>query len=313
MKKLCRQLSNKDIGQIAFLSRGGYFLKPCFDLIQKKCFDTDIKSVYLMNSRKVNNDARKNIKNAELMKKYFEKMGFTSPMYLVDEGWYCSAQIAFSELYNWTTYGYYLGVMDQVKAPENCFREGLLFNVDKNGNRSPMFGVFRSNCTFYEQILTAPHGSVSDYVDEGDTVGIKQKAIDVEEQIYRNNTYKLQQQMYEVVNILSTFNIDLSLYWLGAKNLKTLLIANDNRLAILRKYNKAYYNNFTNNNVKGISKYSISLFHMITHPEDYVRFFCKVKEIKSENWMFRILYKPLGLIIYFYCRIVLLLRYRKIE
>lgn len=313
MKKLCKKLSDKNIGQIAFLSRGGYFLQPCFDLIQRKCFDINIKSVYLMNSRKVNNDARNNIKNAELMRKYFEKMGFGSPMYLMDEGWYCSAQITFSELYNWTTYGYYLGVMEQVNAPENCFREGLLFNVDKNGNRSPMFGVFRSNCTFYEQILTAPHGSVSDYIDEGDIVGVKQKVIDVEEQIYRNNTLKLQQQMYEVVNILSTFNIDLSLYWLAAKNLKTLLIANDNRLAILRRYNKAYYNNFTNNSVKGISKYSISLLHMIIHPEDYVRFFCKVKEIKSENWMFRCLYKPLGLIIYFYCRTVLLLRYRKIK
>lgn len=146
---------------LAFLSRGGYLLKNCFEQYQNLSVPENrkINAIYIKNSRRVNRDAEKNLENADLLRRYLEENGVSNPAYVVDEGWYCTSQIAFHKLFEWDVYGYYIGVMENKPIGGVCKRKGILFEMNENGEPSSLYGVFRTNCTFYEELLGAPHGS----------------------------------------------------------------------------------------------------------------------------------------------------------
>lgn len=87
--------------------------------------------------------------------------------------------------------GYYIGVMGRKSEDEDCRRKGILFDIDGNA-QSPLFGVFRTNCTFYEQILSAPHGSTIAYKEVNGKIYAVEKWQEKEKENYEERINKIQ-------------------------------------------------------------------------------------------------------------------------
>lgn len=224
---LYKELRRDKVNTIHFLSRGGYLLKKSFDKYQGLCIDNMISTNYIHNSRKVNYLAKENEEDFELLKRYFNQEGVSDKFCFVDEGWYTHGQIIISELFRDTlkTRGYYLGIMGRPKAPENCYRKGILFDAGDNpAEKSKYYGVFRTNCTFYEQILTAPEGSLKKYIVEPDgKIGFSLVWEQIEKDLYLNNTRKIQENLIRLLCCLISWNQYLDDYELAKYVLKTLL------------------------------------------------------------------------------------------
>lgn len=311
-QNLYQELKKDDVDKIHFLSRGGYLLKKSFDVYQTLEIDQKIPTNYFHNSRKVNYLAKDNKEDFELLKKYFQQEGISNEFCFVDEGWYTHGQIIISEIFGGglTTKGYYLGIIGRPEAPKNCLRKGILFdNGDENIKKSRYYGVFRTNCTFYEQILTAPEGSLKKYIEEPNGQ-IKFDLVweQIEKDLYLNNTVKIQENLIRLLKCLASWNQSINDYELAKYILKTLLIANKKRVRILNVYDQSYYDNMnatTNKEFGDVKKLHINFLDLIIHPNNYLRYLCKVKNLTQSHKVVRYIYSFLGYIIYWYCLVSL--------
>lgn len=300
---------------LAFLSRGGYLLKNCFEQYQNLAVpeDSKINAIYVKNSRRVNRDAENNSERAELLRRYLEQNGISSPAYVVDEGWYCTSQITFHKLFGWNVYGYYIGVMENKPIDGICKRRGILFEMNEHGDPSPMYGVFRTNCTFYEELLGAPHGSAKKYFDQNGYVEVEEKWEDIEREFYYKRIKELQKKVMDVNGSLICWDVSLSKYELSKYVIHTLLFASQERIAILKEFNDSWFDNVNDTQEKqfgDIRKLRIDALDLIIHPENYLRYLCKVKELQINYKSIRILYPIIGRLISWYCRLFLMIRYR---
>ena len=193
-RKLRIELDKDDIRSVCFLSRGGYFLKKVFDQYQKYNCDKTIITEYIYNSRKVNYEALEDKGKRELFLEYMSPFIENNEFVFVDEGWYGHGQDALHKFTHWNIKGYYLGLLRN-EPIDNDSRKGVLFGVNSQGKKTPYFGVYRTNLTFYEQILSAPHGSVIGYERKSDTVVPITVWKDVEEILYEKYTKPLQDKM----------------------------------------------------------------------------------------------------------------------
>ena len=295
-----------------FLSRGGYFLKILFDTYEDLVIPNaqKIKSFYVHNARKVNEKAKNNEKDRNLLRKYLQKFMKDDTFCFVDEGWNGHGQMIFTQNLDLKTKGFYLGLF-QNPPIQNCQREGLLFEKSAK-QESPLYGVFRTNCTLYEQLLTAPHGSVEAY-RENDTGKIEAvcKYNEVEQQLYTNYTAAIQKQLLDYAKSLFVCGCDFNLYDCGKIVLKELLFANYSKRQILLQYDKSYYNNIDDSEEKNfgtISSIKINLLDLIVNPENYLRYFCKLRQIFHSKAAYA-LYLPIGVILYCYLKISILVKW----
>lgn len=300
---------------LAFLSRGGYLLKDCFEQYQNLAVpeNSKINAIYVKNSRRVNRDAEKNPENADLLRRYLEQNGISNPAYVVDEGWYCTSQIAFHKLFGWNVYGYYIGVMENKPIDGTCKRRGILFEMSENDDPSPMYGVFRTNCTFYEELLGAPHGSAKKYFDQNGHVEVEEKWEDIERDFYYKQIKELQKKVMDVNGSLICWDIDLSKYELSKYVIHTLLFGSQERIAILKEFNDSWFDNVNDTQEKqfgDVYKLKIDVLDLIVHPENYLRYFCKVKELQLNHKSFRVFYPIVGRLIDWYCSLFITIRYR---
>lgn len=84
--------------------------------------------------------------------------------------------------------------------------------------------------------------------------------------------------------------------------MKELLFAKKSKRNILLQYSNNYYNNIVDNSEKEFGKITsikTDILDMILNPENYLRYFCKLKE-KFNSGLTYALYCPIGEILYCY-------------
>ena len=305
-QKLLQEVKTHGESNVGFLARGGYFLKICFD--RCKLLNSDfnvINSYYIKNSRKVNKKALVNDNDKKMLSQYMSYFSKNNSMTVVDEGWYCSSQITIEKVTGIRVNGYYLGIMDRNKGEENFTRKGILFDINESGDKSPYYGVFRTNCTFYEQLLSAPHGSTTEYHEINGKIQAKEVWNDVEKKNYYENILPLQENILDYLTGLVTWNCNLGLDELSKYVMHTLLFGSNERLIKMDEIMNAWFDNANDTNEKkfaNIRNVKISVVELIAAPENYLRYFCKLKDLKlRSNWM-KFIYPVLGPCIYLYCR-----------
>ena len=287
-----------------FLSRGGFFLKKVFDAYEEISVPQKeiVYSTYLLNSRKVNEKAKSNAEDRELLLEYLNKYKRNGKLCFIDEGWYGHGQILFTETLGLETKGYYLGLMENFFV-DKCVRKGILFGKDLNNNPSPFYGVFRTNCTLWEQILTAPHGSVQSYYrDKNGAIKAVLEENIKEKTLYENYTEHIQEQLLDFVKAIYACECTFDEFEIAKIFLKELLFAKKAKRNVLLQYSNNYYNNIVDNSEKEFGKIAsikIDILDMILNPENYLRYFCKLKE-KFNSGLAYALYCPIGAILYCY-------------
>lgn len=296
------------------MARGGYFLKKCFDRYEEVTDIKPIKSQYIMNSRKVNVLASRNEYDRKLLKKYLEQFVENNYICVVDEGWYCSSQIMVQKTYGYNIEGYYLGIMGR-KENDSFRGKGILFDIDESGKTTPLYGVFRTNCTFYEQLLSAPHGSTVLYKDTELGVIPITEWNTIEKSIYENKIVIMQDIILDYFTGISLWEGELTKYELSKYVLHSLLFAKISRIKLENQILEGWYDNLQDTSVKKfmeIKNVKVGL-DIIYKPENYLRYFCKLKNLKTRYPIFRVVYPMLGIGIYTYCKLSILLKYRNVE
>lgn len=321
--KLSEEMKPNMGGQIElnFLARGGFFMKKAYDAYQKLVVPLSeiIKTHYFLNSRKVvflAKDAYKKIDGSDetdftLQKDYLLAHSDHGKFYMVDEGWYNHSQQMLTEMLNIETFGYYIGSWrkEKLQYDDRCHRKGLLFEMrDDNKTLSPFFGIFCTNRSMYEQLLSAPHGSVRKYKSLKDgEVQVEEKYEDKEKYIYDTYTRKLQDLMLVNVKGLTAWNIDnhISLRLLSRLLLKSALFNSRKRCRFLNDLDRNMVDNCGGNQsfqVKGIKDVRINVVELLLHPANYLGMLAKVQRKIVDKSYLMPPYYILASFAYFYIR-----------
>ena len=316
--------------ELNFFARGGYFMKKAFDAYQTLLtpIDHKVKTFYFLNSRKVvflakdafeykeGSDAR----DYDLQKEYLLAHCHDGKFFMVDEGWYNHSQQALSEMIDVDTYGYYIGSCrkEKVEHENRCHRKGLLFEMrDDDYTKSPYFGIFCTNRSMYEQLLSAPHGSVRKYKSIADgMVEIEEKYDEREKYIYERYTRNLQEMMLVNIKGLAAWHADrsMSVSQLANLMLKSALFNNRIRCRFLNDLDRNMVDNFAGNQsfqVKGIKDVRINPVKLFLHPAEYLGMMAKVQRKLVNKPILLIPYYILASMAYCHIRIIDFLRYGK--
>lgn len=321
--KLSEEMKPNMGGQVElnFLARGGFFMKKAYDAYQKLVMPLSeiIKTHYFLNSRKVvflAKDAYKKMDGSDetdftLQKDYLLAHSDHGKFYMVDEGWYNHSQQMLTEMLNIETFGYYIGSCrkEKLQYDDRCHRKGLLFEMrDDNKTLSPFFGIFCTNRSMYEQLLSAPHGSVRKYKSLKDgEVQVEEKYEDKEKYIYDTYTRKLQDLMLVNVKGLTAWNIDnhISLRLLSRLLLKSALFNSRKRCRFLNDLDRNMVDNCGGNQsfqVKGIKDVRINVVELLLHPANYLGMLAKVQRKIVDKSYLMPPYYILASFAYFYIR-----------
>lgn len=309
---LANRAKNLGADKLAFLSRGGYFLNEVFNTL-KNAMGGAISGEYCLNSRKVCFAARdQKSANGEqyiLMKEYMDQFkSGNGSIYIVDEGWYNHSQQAMCATFGYDMYGLYIG--SRAKEPLNCdcvcHREGLLFDYRTSKDKSKYYGVLCTNCSMYEQILTAEHGSVVGYYRRDDgTVDARLKENEKEIEIYNLYIRQMQERMMLQIKGLAAWKLGskLSEKKLAKMILKTSVFANHRRCQFLNDLDSHRYDNCSAGKRapdKGLKDVRINIVELLMNPDDYLGMFCKLQRKLDKNVITRYLYYPFGACYYAY-------------
>lgn len=321
--KLSEEMKPNMGGQVElnFLARGGFFMKKAYDAYQKLVMPLSeiIKTHYFLNSRKVvflAKDAYKKMDGSDetdftLQKDYLLAHSNHGKFYMVDEGWYNHSQQMLTEMLNIETFGYYIGSCrkEKLQYDDRCHRKGLLFEMrDDNKTLSPFYGIFCTNRSMYEQLLSAPHGSVRKYKSlKNGEAQVEEKYDDKEKYIYDTYTRKLQDLMLVNVKGLTAWNIDnhISLRLLSRLLLKSALFNSRKRCRFLNDLDRNMVDNCGGNQsfqVKGIKDVRINVVELLLHPANYLGMLAKVQRKIVDKSYLLLPYYILASFAYFYIR-----------
>ena len=271
---------------ICFLSRGGYFLKKCYGFSRK--LEDLPKSQYLKISRKVVKNSKEEIAKKNLLRSYLDGFIKNGKLTIVDEGWYCHTQIDLCNLYDLDLKGYYIGVCENDNISGHiCERKGILFEIDEAHKKSSFYGIFRSNLTFYEQILTSNEGSVIDYEKHDNLIIPIDKINIIENNLYNNYTKNLQKQIFENLKGAYFWKLKPTKEFVAKKMIWTLMAFSRKKNQFLSNYKNPFVNNVnqSTNSFKEKIKVKLDILFFSTH---YMRYICKLKE--SNNLFIKMLY-----------------------
>lgn len=306
-QRLVVEVHKDEIRKLAFVSRGGYLLKIVSDEYIKSQGFQGIDSNYCYASRKVclTNDTKDMIK----LKEYIGSFVDNGKLAIVDEGWYCHSQQAISKKFGLPTIGYYLGLRGKEEGYSNCERRGILFDIYGNsGKPTRYYGIFRTNCSMYEQMLTSREGSVNGYRKTEDGLKPDLKENELEVKLYDEIIAQWQKRMLLIVKGLCA--------WQGKKRvsegllarmiLKTVLFANRRRCELLNKLDKNMIDNYHSSKqvAKGMKDVKIDWIKLFVHPEMYLGMVCKVQRKIYDKPLLNGTYKVLASGYYLYIRIM---------
>lgn len=264
-------------------------------------------AAYCYASRKVclTNDAEE----VKTLKEYLGSFIDNGKLATVDEGWYCHSQQAISKKYGLPTIGYYLGVRGKDEGYANCVRKGVLFDIfDNNGKPTKDYGIFCTNCSMYERMLTSREGSVKGYTktNEGLLPVLKENVVEVK--LYDEVIAPWQRWMLLIVKGLCA--------WKGKERvperllarmvLKTVLFANRRRCEMMNRLDKDMIDNChsTKQQAKGVKDVKIDWKKLFVHPEMYLGMACKVQRKVYDRPLLNGAYKVVAAGYYLYIRIV---------
>lgn len=274
------------------------------------------ESHYCYNSRKVCYKARdeKATKGDQynLMREYMDNfLSSDGKLYIVDEGWYNHSQMAMSEAFGYDIIGYYIGcraAIDPYRAT-TCRKEGLLFDNKGVQGFSRYYGIFCTNCSMYEQMLTAGHGSVVAYKrNQKEDIEPVLKENELETELYEKCIKDLQTQMLLVIKGLTAWNIGrcLSERFLAKMILRSSIFASQERCLFLNNLDVHRFDNCTDGKRrtdKTIKDVKISIGEFVVHPARYVGMFCKLQRKLVGKPFFMIIYYPVAYCYYWYVRL----------
>lgn len=306
-QNLIKTAISDGVKKLVFVSRGGYFLKCIVDEYLKSLNIKNIHTDYCYVSRKVCLSNNKN--ELSLLKEYLEQFLDEGKLVTVDEGWYCHSQQSISKELNIPTLGYYLGVRGKDKGYSNCIRKGILFDFYRNnGKPSKYYGIFCTNCSMYEQMLTSRDGSVIGYEKTENILKPILKDNDIEIKLYDEIINNWQKRMLLIIKGLCAWHIDKQINekLLAQTILKTSLFSNNKRCQLLQRLDGDMINNYGNAKqiAKGISDVHIDFLKLLRHPDMYTGMVCKIQRKIYNKKVLNIIYKCLASCFYTYIRLI---------
>ena len=312
VQRLYSDAKKSNAGKLSFLSRGGFFLQVLFDEYQKNVIvpKEQIESAYCLNSRKVCFAAKDDENAKTLLLKYLQQFKCGESIFLVDEGWYNHSQQILASVSGWNTFGFYIGTRQKetLNIPNLCIRKGLLFDMGTKKPNTKYYGILCTNCSMYEQILTAPHGSVDSYYEESGTVKAHLKTNEKEKYLYDKYIHEMQERMLLHFKGLCAWlgNNEISLKQCAKIVLKSVVFNSQKRCEWLNDLDNNRYDNYTTGKSKDktIKDVRINVFELFIHPDRYLGMFCKIQRKLVNHTLLAIGYYPIAFIFYLYVRIM---------
>lgn len=308
VQKLLQEAKQDNVHKLVFLSRGGYLLKIFTDSYIKYNHIKNIKTDYAYVSRKVCLNPEK----GSLVEKYLKQFLDTNKrLVTVDEGWYCHSQQSISKHLNIPTLGYYLGTRgkDNMNGYAECIRKGILFDNNINDNvHSKFYGIFCTNCSMYEQMLTSPEGSVITYIESDGIIKPVLKENEIEKELYMEIIKEWQKRMILIMNSLCVWNFDkpVNEKVLVKMILRTSLFANYERCELLKRLDRDMVNNFqeTKQKHKTVKDVKINYVDLILNPDMYLGMLCKLQRRIYNKLVLNFCYKCLAQLFATYIRLL---------
>lgn len=306
------EMAEKDYNHnLAFLSRGGYFLKKVTDIYLRLSGNFNIKTCYCYNSRRVCLNAKESATHREILRKYLSSFIEHNKFVLIDEGWYCHSQQLMTTLLDLNTIGYYLGTRgkDKISGNHICSRKGILFDIHEDGSYSSFYGIFCTNCSMYEEMLTSPEGSVISYLLYRDSSVVPElKVNEVEQKLYKNIISDWQKHMALIIKGLCVWNLDRKIdrRLLAKMILKSSLFANSERCKILNILDSSMIDNCKGKvqKAKNYADVHVDYIDLIRHPDMYLGQICKLQRHIYKNLILNTLYKIIAIVYYVYVRLL---------
>lgn len=298
--------------KLAFLSRGGSFLKTLFDEYQKELVPENerIESAYCLNSRKVCFAARDDEKSKRLLLDYLKNFKSEKGLFLVDEGWYNHSQQTIASISGWDTFGFYIGSRrkESLDITNQCVRKGLLFDMGPKKPNTKYYGILCTNCSMYEQILTAAHGSVDFYYEEDGVVKAGLKTNEKEMYLYDKYIRNMQERMLLHFKGLCAWNgkNEITLKECAQLVLKSVIFNSNARCKWLNELDNNRYDNCSMGKArdKSVKDVKINPFELILHPDRYLGMFCKLQRKIYDKSLLNVLYYPIAFSFYAYTRLL---------
>lgn len=282
---VCVPMSDKEIDEILPLKENDAYRR----LRENKKFDEIYKET-------IRN-------NKEAFLHYIDPFLDGGNMYIVDSGWKGTTQAALSVYYHIPSTGYYIGIQEYTKCPQEVKRKGLVFE-EKDGKYYDYVGM---NFPFYQELLSAPHGSAVKYIKDGSSIHVKEEWDPVERELYDKRIKYLQDHMMTQFMGLCAWQDNLSNRddWHIAKIiLHSNMFAYDERYKFARDCEKSFFINFQQEK-KGGKNYDYKEASIgpdiIVRPEKYIRLITKIQRSKLyDKKIVRVLYPVFSICFYGY-------------
>lgn len=250
--------------------------------------------------------------NRELLTAYLHSFIQTDGRLVsVDEGWYCHSQQKLSKDLRLPTLGYYLGVRgrDEMPAEIECQRKGIVFDIGGEGRkRSKYYGIFCTNCSMYEQMLTSREGSLKAYQRTAEGIVPILKENETEHKLYDEVIGRWQERMLLVVRGLCAWKLGTAINerLLARMILRTSLFANKERNDLLCRLDASMIDNCggQTQKAKTYADARIDLIDLLRHPDMYVGMACKVQRRLYKRPLLNRAYKCAASAFYVYVRIL---------
>ena len=132
-----------------------------------------------------------------------------------------------------------------------------------------------------------------------------------EDRLYFDHTKMIQNNILDYARALFVWRCDPSRYQIAKQMIAPLLFAGHDKRRLLKIYDESYYDNVKNGSEKEFGKLKqirIKISGLIFGPEEYMRYFCKLKEKCASDLTYR-MYLPIGIMIYLCCLLSLSLKH----
>ena len=231
-------------------------------------------------------------------------------MYVVDVGWGGTIQEALYKTLgeNHPVTGFYLGLRETYNIQESTKRYGLVFTVLPKPEYSDH--ILMANTQFYEQLLSANHGSAKGYSETVDNFTIESYD-DREKQLFHDYLKGQQDFMMDQFNAMMNslslvcYDDELVQRKITGLALRNGLILSKRKLNYISILNRSFIQNIGDNKV-GMSYDPASLGNrmlifrdLLLKPESRFRFLTKLQStlIEQNKWYARLI--PMKLIYYY--------------
>ena len=226
--------------------------------------------------------------NHRLLRAYLEQQLEDGRFNFADIGWKGTTQRLIETGFGIPTRGYYLGIQRDVRADQQADGDmtGLVFDERKPG---PYDEYLSTNIALYEQILAAPHGTVTGYKEENGRIVPLMEWDPLEKALYEEYIASLQDRMIQVIEGLAVWETgktrqETENWFMARIALKSSLFGSAKRTKVAQRFNSSFVQG-TRGGTRGNVKYDYSKLrfglNIFYRPERYARFLTKVPQVKA--------------------------------